>query len=68
MEKFKDKGSHKEFYANAYYETLIFEENRINPILEKIQTSNVNKSLSEIVKRYSNLNKIYYILYSVVGD
>ena len=60
LEKFKDKDSHKQFYASAYYETLIFEENRINPILEKIQTSDVNNSLSEIVKRYSNMNKSYF--------
>ena len=61
LKKFEDTKSHKEFYADTYYNTLILEENRINPILETIQSSNINDSLGEIVKRYSNIQKNYNI-------
>lgn len=61
LKKFEDIKSHKEYYAKSYYDTLVLEENRINPILENIQSSNINNSLSEIVKRYSNIQKNYTI-------
>jgi ABC-type multidrug transport system ATPase subunit len=56
LEKFKDTKSHKEYYSSAYYNTLIFEENRVNPILQTIQYPEINKSLENIVSRYSKIH------------
>ena len=61
LEKFKDNKSHKEYYSHAYYNTLILEENRINPILKQFQISNINSALEGIIERYSNINKTYNI-------
>lgn len=65
LEKIKDVKSHKEYYSSAYYNTLIFEENRVNPILKTLQIPNINSSLENIVLRYSNIHKNYIISNSV---
>ncbi len=67
METLKDLKSHKKFYADAYYDTLISDENRVNPILNNIQQSNINNSLGQIVTRYSNINKCYIIKNTIRG-
>ena len=61
IDKMKDNKSHKEFYSNAYYNTLFLDENRINPSLNKIQHADINYSLNQIISRYSNINKIYTV-------
>ena len=61
IEQMNDNKSHKEFYSNAYYNTLFFDENRINPSLNKIQQTDINYSLNQIVSRYSNMHKMYTI-------
>ena len=67
MNILKDSNAHKKFYTDAYYDTLISDENRVNPILNNIQQSNINNSLHQIVSKYSNMNKIYKIRNSIRG-
>jgi ABC-type transport system involved in cytochrome bd biosynthesis fused ATPase/permease subunit len=59
--------SHKKIYADAYYDTVISDEKRINPILNCIQDSNINESLKKIITRYSTINKNYEINNSIRG-
>jgi len=59
IEKMKDPKSHKEYYSDAYYNTLFFDENRINPGLNQVQHVDINYSLNQIVSRYSGIHKIY---------
>ena len=65
MERMKTYGSIKIFYANAYYNTLCYEENRINPIFTKIQCPDINDSLKKIITRYANNTKIYNIGFGI---
>ncbi len=48
------KINYKELYSTLYYETVIYDELRVNPILNNIYKDNINNCLSNIVLKYSN--------------
>jgi ABC-type transport system involved in cytochrome bd biosynthesis fused ATPase/permease subunit len=62
LEKYNKIGFHKEYYSIAYYNTLIFDENRVNPSLNNLQTPNINYALENIISRFSNMYKFQEIL------
>jgi ABC-type transport system involved in cytochrome bd biosynthesis fused ATPase/permease subunit len=59
IDKLKINISYKELYSTAYYDTVIMEENRTNPLVKNLVDENLNKSLSQIVTKYSNKSNYY---------
>jgi energy-coupling factor transporter ATP-binding protein EcfA2 len=55
------KVNYKELYSSLYYETVIYDELRTNPILNKIHKDNINSCLSNIILKYSNRDYYYEI-------
>ena len=67
IESIKSDIKYKELYSDAYYNTVIMEEIRINPILNSHLKENLNSSLSQIVSKYSNRSK-YYEIASLISN
>ncbi len=55
------KVNYKELYSSLYYETVIYDELRTNPILNNIHKDNINSCLSNIILKYSNRDYYFEI-------
>ncbi len=68
IEKWKQaKIDYEKIYGNIYYETMIFEENRKNPIIKKISKDNINNSIMDAMKTFQN-RSFYYKIESMVNN
>ena len=68
IEKWKNKKiDYEKVYSNIYYETMIFEENRKNPIIRKISKDFINESILDAMKTFQNKN-VYYKLESIINN
>jgi len=60
----KNKINYKEMYGDIYYETVIYEETRVNPKINIIK-EDINSSLINIISNYHN-REIYYKIGNLV--